>query len=129
MLMLRIFVQIQTFRRRPFVSSHNFCHPVRNKVLFLSIRDIQQIIVELVKLKKRITSHCITEICKFLSTNHNMAHLCLNSLILIGSRNNSIIKLEDVVSLAMVVELSKPASPLGSGQRRSSLQHHGAGAS
>ena len=24
---LKIFVQVQTFRRRPFVPSHNFCHP------------------------------------------------------------------------------------------------------
>ena len=28
MLGLKIFVQVQTFRRRPFVLSHNFCHPV-----------------------------------------------------------------------------------------------------
>ena len=27
MLVLEIFVQVQTFRRRPFVPSHNFCHP------------------------------------------------------------------------------------------------------
>ena len=27
MLVLRIFVQIQTFRQMPFVPSHNFCHP------------------------------------------------------------------------------------------------------
>ena len=28
MLRLKIFVQIQTFWQRPFVPSHNFCHPV-----------------------------------------------------------------------------------------------------
>ena len=27
--MLKIFVQVQTFRRGPFVPSHNFCHPAR----------------------------------------------------------------------------------------------------
>ena len=30
MLELKIFAQLQTFRRRPFVPSHNFCHPARD---------------------------------------------------------------------------------------------------
>ena len=31
MLVLKILVQVQTFRRRPFVPLHNFCHPTENQ--------------------------------------------------------------------------------------------------
>ena len=31
MLGFEIFVQVQTFRRRPFVPSHNVCHPAKSK--------------------------------------------------------------------------------------------------
>ena len=36
MLGLKIFVQVQTFRRRPFVPLHNFCHPVTIQISFYS---------------------------------------------------------------------------------------------
>ena len=34
MLVLKIFVQVQSFWRRPFMPSHNFCHPVFDKKSF-----------------------------------------------------------------------------------------------
>ena len=34
MLGLKIFVRVQTLRRRPFVPSHNFCHPGLQTILF-----------------------------------------------------------------------------------------------
>ena len=32
MLGLKIFVRVQTFRQRPFVPSHNFCHPAQRYI-------------------------------------------------------------------------------------------------
>ena len=43
MLELKIFVWVQTFRRRPFVPSHNFCHPGQFYFKKISSRDLEPI--------------------------------------------------------------------------------------
>ena len=42
MLGLKIFVQIQTFRRRLFVLSYNFCHPVREQTLLVVLQGTRR---------------------------------------------------------------------------------------
>ena len=50
MLGLKIFVRVQTFRRRPFIPSHNFCHPVNKIASEMEVASLQKL---LTLLKKR----------------------------------------------------------------------------
>ena len=91
MLGLKIFVQLQTFQRRPFLPLHNFCHLLKKCLLNFPVKILLCNSSALrIKVKHYTSANFCRNICNFFLCLLLLSHHCIGTYVGIRSWHKSL---------------------------------------